>query len=167
MNSLLFFISTKKNKINSELKNKKKCLHTFLRRLWQLFYVFVLNGKCFVFLKISFKVKYEKILIYFLIQRLLNVYSVFLLSILTVFLLCYWIMLMIWLILGIRKEEKNTNFLVVITFKDIKVINNASFQHWKSIYIYHKKKCVYTLHSFCFYRCRYVCNVKIIECPNI
>lgn len=134
-------------------------MHTFLRRLWQLFYVFVLNGKCFVFLKISFKVKYEKILIYFLIQRLLNVYSVFLLSILTVFLLCYWIMLMIWLILGIRKEEKNTNFLVVISFKDIKVINNASFQHRKSIYI-PQKKCVYTLHSFCFYRCRYVCNVK-------
>lgn len=47
---------------------------------------------------------------------------------------------MIWLILGIRKEEKNTNFLVVITFKDIKVINNANFQYWKSIYIPQKKK---------------------------
>lgn len=65
-----------------------------------------------------------------------------------------------------KKGEKNTNFLVVITVKDIKVINNASFQHLKSIYI-PQKKCVYTLHSFCFYRCRYVCNVKIIECPNI
>lgn len=48
-----------------------------------------------------------------------------------------------WLILGIRKEEKNTNFLVVITFKDIKVINNASFQHWKSIYIPQKKMRLY------------------------
>lgn len=56
-------------------------------------------------------------------------------------------MLMIWLILGIRKEEKITNFLVVITFKDNKVINNANFQYWKSIYIpQKKKKCVYTLH---------------------
>lgn len=56
-------------------------------------------------------------------------------------------MLMIWLILGIRKEEKNTNFLVVITFKDIKVINNASFQHWKSIYIPQKNAFIHYIRS--------------------
>lgn len=42
-----------------------------------------------------------------------------------------------------KKGEKNTNFLVVITVKDIKVINNASFQHWKSIYIPQKKMRLY------------------------